>query len=85
MREVEFTLTAFDQYSEWERQDKKTFKKIIKLLDDAKENPFKGIGKPEPLKHHLKGYWSRRINHEHRLVYRVTTEAIIVIGCKFHY
>ena len=85
MRVVEFTPTAFAQFYEWEKRDKKIFEKITELLDDARQSPFKGIGKPEPLKHHFKGCWSRRINREHRVIYKVTPDAIIVIACKYHY
>ena len=84
MRKILFeTDDALKQFNEWEKQNKKIFSKIIELLDDARQSPFKGLGKPEPLKHHLKGYWSRRINQEHRIVYKVTSDAIIVIACKF--
>ena len=85
MKRILFEDDALEQFNQWEKQNKKLFDKIIKLLDDARRNPFKGIGKPEPLKHQLKGCWSRRINYEHRLVYKVTTDAIIIIGCKYHY
>jgi len=85
MKKILFEDNALKQFNEWEQQDKKVFDKIIELLDNVRQNPFKGVGKPEPLKHHFKGYWSRRINHEHRLIYKVTSEAIIVIACKYHY
>jgi len=73
------------QFKEWERTNKKMLRKIAMLLSDSRKNPFAGIGKPEPLKHDLKGCWSRRISKEHRLVYKVTDEGIIVISCKYHY
>lgn len=76
---------ALEQFNAWEKKDKKIFDKIVKLLDDARQSPFKGSGKPEPLKHILSGCWSRRITKEHRLVYKVTADAIIVISCKYHY
>ncbi len=85
MKKILFEDNALKQFQEWEKQNKKIFGKIIELLDDARQNPFKGIGKPEPLKHEFKGCWSRRINYEHRLIYKVTDHAIIVIACKFHY
>jgi toxin YoeB len=85
MRGLSFTEKAHIQFKEWEFTDKKIRVKIIKLLNEIVESPFTGIGKPEPLKHQLKGCWSRRINREHRLVYQVTKDAIIVISCKFHY
>ncbi len=59
--------------------------RIIKLLGEIQRNPFEGTGKPEPLKYNLKGYWSRRIDDEHRLVYEITNDDIVVISCKYHY
>ena len=86
MRKVLFeTDKALKQFKEWEKQDYGTFKRIVALLDDARNNPFEGIGKPEPLKHQFKGCWSRRITREHRLIYKVTDDSIIVIACKYHY
>ena len=85
MRGVFFTPTASAQYDEWVNKDKKVRNKIVELLQAIVNDPFKGIGKPEPLKHQLKGCWSRRINREHRLVYQVTNDAVIIISCKFHY
>jgi toxin YoeB len=85
MKDVEFEDVALEQFYEWEKKDKILFNKIVKLIAVCRETPFVGIGKPEPLKHNLKGYWSRRINKEHRLVYKVTPKSIIVISCKFHY
>jgi toxin YoeB len=85
MRKILFEENALKQFHQWEREDKKIFRKILELLDEARKNPFKGTGKPEPLKHQFKGCWSRRINHQHRLIYKVTDEAIVVIACKYHY
>ena len=85
MKPLFFTEKANAQFNEWERTDKKTRAKIITLLNQIVKTPFTGTGKPEPLKHDLKGCWSRRITKEHRLVYQVTADAIIVISCKFHY
>lgn len=85
MRDIRFTPTAFEQYVEWERSDKSVYQKINKLLLESARTPFEGIGKPEALKHDFKGYWSRRITDEHRLVYRVDDECIKVIACKLHY
>lgn len=65
--------------------NKKMFERIRRLITESAKTPFTGIGKPEPLKRNLKGYWSRRINEEHRLVYRATDEQIIIVSCKFHY
>jgi toxin YoeB len=66
-------------------ENKKLYKKIVDLIDDILCHPFSGIGKPKPLKYQLKGYWSRHINDEHRLVYKITKTEIIIISCKFHY
>ena len=76
---------AWEDYLYWQGQDKKTLKKINGLIKDIKRNPFKGIGSPEPLKHDLSGYWSRRITLEHRLVYRVTNDEIRILQCRYHY
>ncbi len=76
---------VFDSFQEWAFSDKKVFAKIINLIKDIERNPFNGIGKPEPLKHELAGYWSRRITDEHRLVYKVEEDKIIIISCKYHY
>ena len=84
MRTINFTKTAFEEYKSW-RKEKKIQDKIADLIDDILRHPFEGIGKPEPLKHHLKGYYSRRITEEHRLVYQVTENAINIISCKDHY
>jgi toxin YoeB len=85
MKEVEFTPTAYKQLEEWLKSDKKIYAHIEELLLAIQAEPFKGIGKPEPLKHQLKGYWSRRITKEHRLVYKITTTSIVVISCRYHY
>ncbi len=85
MRETSFTQSAYKQFEEWEKADKKMYTKIKELLKSIEKDPFTGIGKPEPLKHNLKSCWSRRITKEHRLVYQVTKETIIIISCKFHY
>ena len=85
MRLISFTPDAFEQFCEWRDTDKKVQNKIIKLIDNCLRSPFDGLGKPEGLKHNLKGLWSRRINEEHRLVYEVTDEQICIVGCKYHY
>lgn len=85
MRDVEFTPSALAEFNSWEKKDKKIRSKIIQLLKEAAKEPFKGIGKPEPLKHQYKGCWSRRINKEHRLVYQVFDDSILVVSCMFHY
>ena len=85
MRNIVFDRKAFQQFNQWATENKKIYRKIVELIDDIVRQPFSGIGKPEPLKHSLQGYWSRRITNEHRLVYKVTETEIIIINCKFHY
>ena len=85
MKQVAFEEKAFEDFTNWATQDKKLYTKIIALIKDIKRTPFLGLGKPEPLKHELSGYWSRRINDEHRLVYKVTDIMIIIASCKYHY
>lgn len=76
---------AWEDYLYWQQTDKKTLKRINMLIKDIKRQPFEGLGDPEPLKHNWTGYWSRRIDREHRLVYKVIDEAIIVVQCRYHY
>jgi toxin YoeB len=85
MRSILFTPIAFDQYNEWLTIDKKLHARLQKLILETAKTPFEGTGKPEPLKYELKGLWSRRINEEHRLVYRVLETHIEIIACRYHY
>ncbi len=85
MRRIAFLPTAFDNFNRWAKEDKKIHVRIVKLIKDIDRSPFSGLGKPEPLKHELKGLWSRRITKEHRLVYKVTEEEIVIVSCRFHY
>jgi toxin YoeB len=85
MRKISFTPKAFEQFNEWRSINRKMQDRIIKLIEEVQRNPFEGVGKPEPLKHNLKGFWSRRIDDEHRLVYEVTNDEITVINCMYHY
>jgi toxin YoeB len=85
MRNITFTPDAFADFTDWAKQDKKIYRKIVSLINDALRQPFTGLGKPEPLKYELKGFWSRRITDEHRLVYKVTDTEIVVVSCRFHY
>jgi toxin YoeB len=85
MRIIAFHQSAFEQYNEWALSDKKAFERLKRLIAETARTPFAGIGKPEPLKRELKGYWSRRITDEHRLVYKVTDEQLIIASCKYHY
>ena len=80
-----FGEQSWSDYLYWQSADKRTLKKINALLQDIKRNPFDGIGKPESLKHEMAGTWSRRINQEHRLVYEVVEESILVVSCRYHY
>jgi toxin YoeB len=85
IRRVSFEVSAFEDFNRWATLDKKTHQKIIALIKDINRSPFSGLGKPEALKYDYIGYWSRRINDEHRLVYKVTDTDIIVAACKYHY
>jgi toxin YoeB len=85
MRDLLWDSKAWQDYLYWQSQDKKTLKRINKLIQNTLTTPFKGIGKPEPLKENLSGYWSRRIDETNRLVYRVTDEYIKIISCRYHY
>jgi toxin YoeB len=76
---------AWEDYLYWQTQDKKTLKRINKLIKDIDRNEYEGIGKPEPLKHGLSGYWSRRINDEHRIVYKFEKGAIKIAQLRFNY
>ncbi len=80
-----FPIQAWQDYMHWQETDKKTVKKINELIKDIARSPFQGLGKPEPLKHALSGFWSRRISHEHRIVYRVEGDVIELAQLRFHY
>ncbi|WP_345798025.1 Txe/YoeB family addiction module toxin [Castellaniella sp. MT123] len=80
-----WTDAAWDDYVYWQDQDRKTLKRINKLIDNVRRTPFDGIGKPEALKENLSGFWSRRIDDTNRLVYAVDDTAITVISCRYHY
>lgn len=82
---ITFTSDSWDDYLYWQKNDKKIVKRINELIKEIKRSPFEGIGKPEPLRFQLQGCWSRRIDQEHRIVYEVTDESILIIGCRFHY
>lgn len=84
-RLLAWTDDTWDDYLYWQTQDKKTLKRINKLIKDVKRSPFEGIGKPEPLKENLSGFWSRRIDDTSRLVYAVDDQAITIISCRYHY
>ena len=80
-----FAERAWEDYLHWQKTDKKVLKRINLLIKDITREPFDGIGKPEPLKHALTGYWSRRINDEHRIVYKVDDESILIAQLRYHY
>jgi len=85
MRNILFTPHAWEDYTHWQTQDKCSLKRINKLLEAIQCMPFEGIGKPEPLKENLTGYWSRRITDEQRLVYKAGNDTVIVVSARFHY
>lgn len=85
MRTVAFHAEAFADFTAWPGTDPKLYGRLVRLINEAAREPFTGLGKPEPLRHKLSGCWSRRISEEHRLVYRVSPEAITIISCRDHY
>ncbi|VEN75308.1 toxin of the YoeB-YefM toxin-antitoxin system [Candidatus Desulfarcum epimagneticum] len=85
IRQLAWTDEAWKDYLYWQSQDKKTLKRINKLIEDSKRQPFRGIGKPEPLKENLTGFWSRRIDQTNRLVYAVDDDYLTIISCRYHY
>jgi len=80
-----FTKNSWEYYTSWVNEAKKTLQKINTLIKDIQRNPFEGKGKPEPLKYDLAGFWSRRIDREHRLVYRFENNEILIYSCRYHY
>ncbi len=80
-----FVDESWEDYLYWQKANKKNLKRINELIKDISRSPFSGIGKPEPLKHKYKGFWSRRIDEEHRLIYQVKDEEIRIVKCRFHY
>ena len=85
MRSLEFDPDAFEDLAWWVRQDRKIALRLIRLIQETQNDPFGGIGKPEPLRYALAGCWSKRIDDEHRLVYQVTDEKIRILACRYHY
>jgi len=85
VRTVCFDPVAWEQYLYWQGQDHKMLDRINVLIRDCQREPFRGIGKPEPLREKLSGCWSRRINDTHRLVYRVTNRELQILACRYHY
>lgn len=80
-----FADSAWDDYLHWQQHDRRMVERINRLIRDTEREPFAGIGKPEPLKHALAGYWSRRINDEHRMVYRIDGDALCIAQLRYHY
>ena len=80
-----WTNQAWEDYLYWQSQDKRTLKRINKLIEDTKRTPFHGIGKPEPLKGNLAGFWSRRIDETNRLIYSIDDASLTIIACRYHY
>ncbi len=85
MTRIIFSKYAWEDYLSWQKEDKKMLRKINELIKDIQRTPFEGIGKPEALKFDLAGYWSRRIDLEHRLVYQYRDEEILIYCCRYHY
>ncbi len=82
---IQFSSKGWEDYVYWQQIDKKILKKINELIKDITRSPYDGIGKPEPLKHALSGFWSRRITDEHRLVYRIEGPVILIAQARYHY
>jgi len=82
---VSWAEKAWEDYLYWQQTDRKTLKRVNTIIKDVARNPFDGLGDPEPLKHNWTGYWSRRIDREHRLVYKVIEGNIIIAQCRYHY
>ena len=82
---IKFTNKAFEDFSYWLSLDKRKAKRILELIKDISRHPFEGIGKPEALKYNLRGYYSRRIDQQHRLVYELDNDELVIISCRYHY
>jgi toxin YoeB len=82
---IVFSKNSWEDYLSWQTEDKKMLKKINELIKDIQRTPYTGIGKPEPLKFDLTGLWSRRIDREHRLVYQVFGDELLIYSCRYHY
>jgi len=84
MKRIAFERGAFEDFTDWAVKDKKIHKRIVALISDVVRQPFEGIGKPESLKHELQGCWSRRIDDEHRLVYKVEGDTVVILARRYH-
>jgi toxin YoeB len=85
MKRIIFSKNAWEDYLSWQNEDRRMLKKINALIKDIQSSPYVGMGKPEPLKFDLRGLWSRRIDREHRLVYQVEGNELIIYSCRYHY
>ena len=85
MKRITFSKNAWEDYTSWLEEDRNMLKKINTLIKEIQRSPFEGKGKPEPLKYDLAGFWSRRIDREHRLVYQVAENEILIYSCRYHY
>ena len=85
MKRIVFERAAFEDFTDWATIDKNIYRRIVALILDVLREPFSGLVKPEPLRHELRGYWSRRIDGEHRLVYKVDQDFVTIVACKYHY
>ena len=85
IQRIQWDCDAWEDYCQWQRTDRNVLKRINMLVKDIRRSPFDGIGKPEPLKGSLSGFWSRRIDDENRIVYAVEDSAVVIIACKGHY
>lgn len=83
--DIMFLDDAWQDYLYWQKIDKQALKRINQLIKDIQRNPFEGLGKPEPLKFDMSGLWSRRINQEHRLIYQIKDDYIVIVQCRYHY
>jgi len=82
---ITFSKNSWEDYISWQKEDKKILKKINQLIKEIQRTPYQGLGNPEPLKYELTGFWSRRIDLEHRLVYQVFEHELLIYSCKYHY
>ena len=82
---VKWADGAWQDYLWWHKHDRRVHQRINRLIEAIEQDPFRGVGKPEPLRHELAGYWSRRINAEHRLVYKVKSDTVFIAACRYHY
>jgi toxin YoeB len=80
-----FAERAWEDYLHWQKTDRKVLRRVNALIKEIQRNPFEGIGKPEPLKHALSGYWSRRVTEEHRIVYKLVGDAVLIAQIRYHY